>query len=277
MAFCYPQAMPNLHAPLRLRPDPNGTPVEYRWIPFDRTDARWHEPLVDMATEGLLTEAWYARTDGGNAPYFMPIAGAVKTVAARTSVARLVREADAAVSGLGLRLKVVDAYRPIETQAGLWTFFEQEVAAERPELSAAEQEVIVRTFVSDPRRFNREDETTWPIHSTGGSVDVVLVDAASGAMLDHGAAFDEGHERSYTDHYERLLQRGEIAPDDARLTNRRILVNAMVNVGFTNYAYEFWHFDYGTQAHILTLQDEGVAGAPKAAWYGTTDLPEGLC
>lgn len=277
MAFCYPQVMPHLHAPLPLRPDPNAVPASYHFIPFDRADPRWNEPLIDLAGEGLLTESWYARTDGGNAPYFMPIAGAVKTVAARTSVARLLVEADAAVSSLGLRLKVVDAYRPIETQAGLWTFFEQEVATERPELSAAEQETIVRTFVSDPRRFSREDETSWPIHSTGGSVDVVLVDPASGAILDHGAAFDEGHERSYTDHYERLLLNGEIAADDARLINRRILVNAMVNAGFTNYAYEFWHFDYGTQAHILAYQEEGRAGAPTAAWYGTTDLPEGLC
>ncbi|WP_448954156.1 M15 family metallopeptidase [Labrys neptuniae] len=268
--------MPDLHTPLPLRADPNGSSIDYSRVPFDRADARWHEELVDLAKEGLLTEAWYARTDGGNAPYFRPIAGAVRTVAARAGVARLLRKADAAVSGLGLRLKVLDAFRPIETQAGLWTFFEQQVAAERPGLSAAEQEAIVRTFVSDPRRFDRADETSWPIHSTGGSVDVVLVDAADGTMLDHGAAFDEADERSYTDHYERLLARGEIASDDVRLVSRRILVNAMVNVGFTNYSYEFWHFDWGTQAHILTLQDEGKAGAPTAAWYGTTDLPEGL-
>jgi zinc D-Ala-D-Ala dipeptidase len=266
-----------LLAPIPLRPSSAATASGYSLIPFDRADPRWSEPLVDLAAEGLLTQSWYARSDGGNAPYHKRITGAVEVVAARASVARLLKRADAAVASRGLRIKVLDAYRPVETQAGLWAFFEAQVAAERPELSAGEREAIVRTFVSDPRRFNPGDETSWPIHSTGGSVDVMLVDAGNGAMLDHGAAFDEGHERSYTDHYERLLQHGDIAPDDCRLLIRRVLFNAMVNAGFTNYAYEFWHFDYGTQLHILTLRDEGAANAPQAAWYGTTDLPEGLC
>jgi D-alanyl-D-alanine dipeptidase len=268
--------MPNLLAPIPLRSENAGTAASYSLVPFNRSDPRWNEPLVDLAAEGLLTQSWYARTDGGNAPYHKRIAGAVETVAARMSVARLLKQADAAVAGRGLRIKTLDAFRPIETQAGLWAFSEAQVAAERPDLSPEEREAIVRTFVSDPRRFNREDETTWPIHSSGGSVDVMLVDATTGAMLDHGAEFDEGHERSYTDHYERALHQGEIAADDARLLNRRVLVNAMVNAGFTNYAYEFWHFDYGTQLHILTLRDQGAANAPQAAWYGTTDLPEGL-
>ena len=103
----------------------------------------------------------------------------------------------------------------------------------------------------------------------------MLVDAASGAILDHGAGFDEPHERSFTDHYERLRSEGRIAEDDPRLLNRRILVNAMLAAGFTNYAYEFWHFDYGTQLHVLTLREGGAAPAPAAAWYGTTTLPDG--
>jgi len=181
----------------------------------------------------------------------------------------------AAVRPRGLRIKVVDAWRSVATQAGLWSFFWDQVGRERPELDSTEREAIVKTFVSDPRRFDPADDTTWPIHSTGGSVDVMLIDA-DGAMLDHGAGFDEAHERSYTDHYERLLARGEIAPDDNRLVNRRILVNAMVNAGFTNYAYEFWHFDYGTQLHVLTLAQGGASDAPTKAWYGTTSLPEGM-
>lgn len=275
--FCYRLGpMPDLLSPLPLRRDSAGTAAGYSLVPFDRADPRWGEPLVDLTAEGLLTEAWYARTDGGNEPYNRPIAGAVKTVAARVSVARLLKQVDASLAVRGLRIKVVDAYRSIATQSGLWQFFWDKLGREQPELDDASREVIVGTFVSDPRRFERTDETTWPIHSTGGSVDVMLVDASTGAMLDHGAGFDAVHERSYTDHYERALLRGEIAGDDSRLRNRRILVNAMVNASFTNYAYEFWHFDYGTQLHILTLRDAGVPHAPRAAWYGTTDLPEGL-
>lgn len=268
-------AAPDLLAPLPLRPALAGVASDCRAVPFDRADARWEEPLVDLAGTGLPTEAWYARTDGRNEPYGAPIAGAVRTVAARAGVATRLVAADAAVSRLGLRIKVVDAYRSIETQAGLWAFFSAQVLRERPDLDPAAREAIVKTFVSDPRRFDPVDETSWPIHSTGGSVDVMLVDAASGRMLDHGAGFDEAHERSFTDHYERRLLQAEIAADDPRLRNRRILVNAMLQAGFTNYAFEFWHFDWGTQLHVLTLAEQGAPGAPKAAWYGTTTLPDG--
>jgi D-alanyl-D-alanine dipeptidase len=268
--------MPDLLKPLPLRPEGAGVASASRFVPFDRTDPRWSEPLVDLAGYGLLTEAWYARTDGANAPYNAPIAGAVRTVAARAGVAARLLSADASLAAHGLRIKTVDAYRSVETQAGLWAFFWDRVGRERPYLVDAAREALVRTFVSDPRRFDPQDDTTWPLHSTGGSVDVLLVDAATGMALDHGAGFDEPHERSFTDHYERLLLRREVEPDDARLMTRRILINAMVNAGFTNYAYEFWHFDYGTQLHVSTLRESKHPSVPKAAWYGTTSLPEGL-
>lgn len=268
--------MRDLLAPLPLRPDRSGAASDSRDIPFDRSDRRWSEPLVDLSASGLLTEAWYARTDGRNDPYNAPIAGAVRTVAARRSVAALLVRVDAVLAERGSRIKILDAYRSVETQSGLWSFFSDRIAREQPLLDATAREAIVRTFVSDPRRFDPGDDTTWPIHSTGGSVDLVLVDAQTGDTLDHGAGFDEAHERSYTDHYERELAAGAVAPDDARLLNRRLLVNAMVNAGFTNYAYEFWHFDYGTQLHVLTLREGGSPDAPGAAWYGTTTLPEGL-
>jgi D-alanyl-D-alanine dipeptidase len=268
--------MPDLLAPLPLRPERSGVASDCRFVPFDRTDPRWSEPLVDLARLGLLTEAWYARTDGGNAPYNRPIDGAVDIVAARRSVGERLLLADQAVSALGLRLKVVDAYRSVETQKGLWAFFWDLIGRERPGLDDGAREVMVKTFVSDPRRFHPDDETSWPLHSTGGSVDVLLVDGQTGAILDHGAGFDDAHERSYTDHYERLLSEREIGDGDDRLRARRILVNAMVNAGFTNYAYEFWHFDYGTQLHVWTLREVGARDAPAAAWYGTTRLSEGL-
>lgn len=261
--------MADVHRPLPLRPTPETAWGDHRRIRFDREDPRWHEPLVDLAAEGLVVDAWYARRDGANEPYNRPIAGAIETVYARRSVATLLKAADRSLAPLGLRLKIVDAWRPVETQAGLWAFFWDKLARENPELDEAGLEALVRTFVSDPRRFDPDDDTTWPIHSTGGSVDVMLVDAASGVMLDHGAGFDEAHERSFTDHYERLLAEGAIGPEDPRLTNRRILVNAMVNAGFTNYVYEFWHFDYGTQLHVLTRRVWGEAD-PERAWYGTT-------
>lgn len=266
--------MADLAAPLPLRSDPAPNSWAARSVPFDREDPRWAEPLVSLSEMHLPTLPWYARTDGRNAPYHRAIAGAVPFIAVRRSVAARLQQADELLRPHGCRLLIVDGYRTIETQRGLWDFFAAKIAAEHPNIEQNLLDDKVRTFVSDPRRFNPNDETTWPLHTTGGAVDVLLADDKTGAALDLGAAFDEAHERSYTDHYERLLVQGEIARNDPRLRHRRLLVNAMLKAGFTNYAYEFWHFDYGTQLYALTLQKSGAPSRSIAAWYGTTVLPE---
>lgn len=250
------------------RPDKAASPGEARFVPFDRMDPRWHEPLLDVTSVGLPALSWYARTDGANAPYNRRIAGSVEQVFARASVVERLVAADRAVQSLGYRILTVDAWRPVETQQGLWDFVYEDLARQYPNWSAEQLEARTKTFVSDPRRFDPADDTTWPIHSTGGSVDVLLT--KDGTILDHGAGFDEATDRSFTDFCERQLQAGEIPSDNCSLVARRILVNAMVNAGFTNYAYEFWHFDLGTQLHVLTLAEQGAPNAPRAAWYGTT-------
>src|SRR3954453_15350758 len=118
---------PDLLAPLPLRAPSSGVASDCRLVPFDHTDRHWAEPMVDLAEQGLLSEAWYARSDGGNAPYHRRIAGAITTVAARAGVVALLEAADAAVAPRGLRIKTVDAWRPVETQAGLWDFFWEKI------------------------------------------------------------------------------------------------------------------------------------------------------
>ena len=250
--------------PIRFDPAPNSWMA--RPVPFDRTDARWDEPLVDLAQMGLRTWSWYARVDGGNAPYHAPIPGAIPIVAVRMEVACRLQQADWLLKPYGLCLMAVDGYRSIETQKGLWDFFETKIARDNPGIARAALDEKVRTFVSDPRQVDPQNERTWPLHSTGGAVDVLLVNDMTGNVVDHGAEFDEADERSYTDHYERLFQAGKIEADDPRLINRRVLVNAMFKAGFTNYAYEFWHFDFGTQLYVLTHQKAKTMNAPIAAW-----------
>jgi zinc D-Ala-D-Ala dipeptidase len=79
------------------------------------------------------------------------------------------------------------------------------------------------------------------------------------------------HEASHTAHFERLLNNGRIGEDDTRLRNRRLLYWAMRNQGFTNYSYEYWHFDYGDQVHIMALRQLGQDA--HAAWYGYVPPP----
>jgi D-alanyl-D-alanine dipeptidase len=64
---------------------------------------------------------------------------------------------------------------------------------------------------------------------------------------------------------------GQIGSDDPRLLNRRLLYWTMREAGFTNYPYEYWHYDYGDQMYVLTLRSLGKQDIA-SAWYSYIDL-----
>jgi D-alanyl-D-alanine dipeptidase len=171
-------------------------------------------------------------------------------------------------------LYVWDAYRPVTCQEGLWAFLSKQVATQFPHASAEEKINYTLKFLSDPTGFVRTDPTTWPVHSTGGAVDLTLRDLATGKLLDMGAGFDETEDISYSDAFERKLAAHEIAENYPALVNRRLLHTAMTREGFVNYPLEFWHFDYGDQMYILHSHLLGLPQTPSAAWYGYMESPE---
>lgn len=239
---------------------------------YDMDDPRWREPLVHLADHGLLIKSWYAITDGSNPPYNRRIDGAIDNVLLRESAAKLCVQADRLVQdlGLGLRLLFVDGYRSQATQKGLWDFYQADIKQRRPDLEgdALHKETMIYISYGE---MSPDDPNSWFVHSTGGSIDVLLYDPGQDAILECGVAFDDSTPVVFTDHYERLLQTDEITNQNPVLLHRRILRNAMVQSGFTNYPYEYFHFDYGTILHsavnrILTPGDE------TKAWYGMATL-----
>jgi D-alanyl-D-alanine dipeptidase len=238
-----------------------------RSIPIDPADPRAQEELVDVRDLGVRGDNFYARADGSNPPYHQPIEGAIAGLLVRRGVAERVARADAHARPFGYSLYVLDGYRPIVTQAGLWRFFWDHFAAQG--LSEDEVEERTLTFVSDPRAFDPENPTTWPLHSTGGAVDLTLC-GPDGLPLDLGTPFDDPTEASATDHFERLLAAGRITARDHRLLHRRILYWTMREAGFTNYVNEWWHYDWGDQLHVFTLDFMGAPLPSRAAWYGYT-------
>ncbi|GGE41507.1 M15 family metallopeptidase [Actibacterium pelagium] len=223
----------------------------YRSVPVDLTAPEQQEPLVDIADFDIAGEAYYNRTDGQNLPYGCRLNGAIPRVLVRSGVAERLRRVNDSLAHLNLELFVWDAYRPVETQAGLWAFFETKFRHADPNANADKIEAQVRRYVSDPRAFLHDDPTTWPTHLTGASVDLTLRNTASGALLEMGAHFDQMEDVAQTVFFESSLRNGEIAPDDRRLLHRRLLFHAMTKQGFTNYPQEFWHFDFGNQMYQL--------------------------
>lgn len=137
----------------------------------------------------------------------------------------LARAADL-VRPLGLRLRVLDAFRPAEAQWVLWNH--------TPDPG----------FLADPRRGSP--------HSMGAAVDLTLVDRATGRELDMGTAFDEFSPRSHHGNQ-------DIASEAQR--NRHMLMGVMTTAGWDFFRNEWWHYQlFGARARHPVLSDSVLGG-----------------
>lgn len=134
----------------------------------------------------------------------------------------LARAADLA-RGIGCRLRVYDAFRPVEAQWRLWE------AMPDP------------AYIADPRLGSN--------HSRGVAVDLTLA-GADGRPLDMGTGFDEMTERSHHG-------RSDLPADAQR--HRALLLGVMVAAGWVPYAMEWWHYELPGAARFPLLTD-GAAG-----------------
>jgi len=151
----------------------------------------------------------------------------------------------------GVYLGVTEAWRPLQRQMRGYDNFLAGLREKRPEWPASALRRAANRF------FHPYDRKAPPGHCTGGAVDVRLYDEP-GEPIDLASPFTD-------------LWRG--APTHVRgLTpeaheNRRLLVGAMLSVGFSNCLQEFWHYSYGDAAWaVRTGHDE--------CHYGFIELPE---
>jgi D-alanyl-D-alanine dipeptidase len=247
------------------------TAADYHDVPVDSEDPRYREALVNAREWGLAGENYYSRTDGRNPPYRKAIDGAIRGLWCRQTIVTMLVKVNERLAEHGVELFLWDAYRPIACQRALWEFFRERARREMPEVDENKRSEHARRYVSDPTLFDPADPRTWPVHTTGGAIDLTLRNARTRELLDMGAAFDEMRETSHTAHFEQLLKSGAIGRDDHRLRNRRMLYWAMLEQGFTNYTYEYWHFDFGDQMYVMERKRSGRCAA--AAWYGYAPPP----
>ncbi|MBY0551144.1 MAG: D-alanyl-D-alanine carboxypeptidase family protein [Candidatus Obscuribacterales bacterium] len=249
---------------------PNGTVSDWREVPIPRTPVGtttdYHSQPVDMksilAAEGLdklskygvAGESFYARTDGLNAPYARPIAGASPELLCRKVVAQKLKKVNERLARYGAELFVLDAWRPIECQKALWQYFVEVAKSKNSRGDAVSWNKEAAKYCSDPRTFNALNPRTWTVHVTGGAVDLTLRRRGTGELLYMGGVFDDASALSETAHFER---RAVNASEREAQRNRRLLYHAMVQEGFTNYPAEWWHFDYGDQMWSLIKNQKG--------------------
>src|SRR5919199_1410471 len=244
----------------------------YRNIPVDPDASLFHEPLIKLESVNVEFECYYAKTDGKNPPYYRPIEGSRQDVWSRKSVAEKLANVNNRLRPFGVELFVLDGYRPIECQRGLWNFYYAKAKQEMPNGSEQERRAHAKEHITEPEPFDPLDSRTWPTHTTGAAVDLTLRDLVSGKLVDMGSNFVEITDISYNDYFERQLAKGLINEDDKRLQNRRLLHWAMNQEGFLNDPFVFWHYDWGNQLYVK-VRRALFADAPKAAWYGYVEPP----
>jgi len=251
------------------------TSFDFKDVPLDVTDPRRDEELVDLADWGIAASGYYARADGLNAPYYRRFAAALEQVLCRRSVAELLGQVNEQLSPLGIELFVLNGYRPLEMQRVLWEFFLARGRERLDNPTEADCVAFAGIYCSDPRTFDPSDPHTWPAHITGGAVDLTLRIRKTGESLFMGSIFDDPSELSHTAYFEKVA--AEQAGRESQLPlshreamrNRRLLFWAMNQVGFANYPYEWWHFDWGTQAWVMNLGTPSDGSElPRCAWYG---------
>ncbi|MET4698448.1 D-alanyl-D-alanine dipeptidase [Constrictibacter sp. MBR-5] len=129
------------------------------------------------------------------------------------------RRAVAIAAGLDLRLRVYDAFRPVEAQWALWNH--------TPDPN----------YVADPRKGGP--------HTRGAAVDLTLL-RPDGSVLDMGTGFDDLRPQSHhgvTD-----------IPAEAQ-RNRLILLGIMTAAGWDFYRNEWWHYQLFDSRRFASLTD----------------------
>jgi zinc D-Ala-D-Ala dipeptidase len=190
--------------------------------------------ISDLDTQLIIEKPQY---------YLWDIPHALTSCYVREEIAELLIKA----SGLlpkGYKFLIWDGFRPFEVQKALFDQYFLDLKKANPTLDDVQLNSMTRKYVSYP---THNQESPAP-HSTGGAVDLTIVDE-KGKPLHMGTEFDAFTGESATRFYEdKLRQIGDLSENERiTLVNRRLLYHILIEVGFTNYQEEWWHFDYGNQ------------------------------
>ncbi len=152
----------------------------------------------------------------------------------------------------GMHLGLVEGWRPLERQQRIYDFMWRHAAEAFPHRDHAALRRTVNRWVAPT------DQKAPPGHCTGAAVDVWLVDDEN-EPIEVSAPYDRyGAAPTYALGLTECAQR-----------NRTALVEAMLDVGFSNCRDEWWHYSYGDTGWAVRLgYDE--------CYYGLAQLDPAL-
>jgi zinc D-Ala-D-Ala dipeptidase len=232
------------------------------------------EPLVPLGpfseNDAIFTSSIYAG-EKSDSPYFKkPLQGSLITVFVRQSVAERLKVAQGLLPS-GMRLVVLDAYRPLAVQHAAFDFYLDQLKEKHPDWEQNQLLAETQKYVSIPSIDPKKPSP----HNTGGSVDAVILEFSEdidktiteieskilsqddwqkvyllemqklhllglGQQLNFGTHFDWGGEEAALNYLEVLaIQKNLTDREVAALLNRRLLYNVMTQAGFLGYEHEW--------------------------------------
>jgi zinc D-Ala-D-Ala dipeptidase len=174
-----------------------------------------HEPLVDLAAQGILCDVRPRHFVTGRM--------------VRAGLADRLIAADASLPP-GVRLLVMEGFRTARSQQRILNRYSGQLRTYHPEIGDVELRRLTSRFVAP---------LDVAPHVAGAAVDVTLVDG-SGLRLDMGTSVDATPEDSRN----ACAFDAETISIEAR-TNRGLLATALTATGLVNYPTEWWHWSYG--------------------------------
>jgi D-alanyl-D-alanine dipeptidase len=169
----------------------------------------------------------------------------------RSTVAEMLAAAQRNLPG-GVRIELLEGYRPLRIQRRLFAAAYRHLRSRHPRWTPAQLREAANVLVADP-------SIAPPPHSTGGAIDVMLVD-------EQGRRLDMSSPLPWSEHSAPTDCAG--LSGEAR-ANRTLLVQALSRAGLTNYPGEWWHWSYGEPGWALRT---GAAHA----FYGPVEPPTTL-
>lgn len=166
----------------------------------------------------------------------------------RQSVAAMLCQAADALPQ-GLRLRLVEGYRPLAVQRAMHRHALEKARQQHPDWSTAQVKVEAGRYSAPP------DAITPPPHITGGAVDLGLVHEDD-EPLDFASPFET------TDWHQAAFAAPGLS--DMARANRELLRSVLAPTGLTNYVDEWWHWSYGDNGWALRV------GAPYALYDRVT-------
>ena len=148
----------------------------------------------------------------------------------RTDAAQALAAVQQQLADQGLGLLIYDGFRPTRAVADFVAWSKNDDVRTRAEYYPS---------LEKPELFELGYIAEQSGHSLGGTVDLTVIDLATGRPLDMGGSFDLFDERS---HYAFT----DVTTEQS--SNRTLLRETMIAAGFAPYAQEWWHFSYPVPA-----------------------------